>query len=475
MSMSPEGFEDRPVPVRPLDGDQARLLEILHAAGGKPVPFAELRSLGIDNPAVLCYELEIAGVPIAHVERPRRGAAPVPVGVQLDEEWFAAPPPPEEPLWRERVLGLRESLAAAAQTANDRSRTLGQRHAARRQAREPTNERPRERSVGGRADAAASRAHEAWAQSLGAGARGLGAASAALAGLLARARGGVAHTRAHLEEADIDWDLLSARRTRAGVLVGVAALVIVIALAIALGSSSAPRRSSAGLAGGQNRAHPAGLRGSTGSSGAAHQSAPPQTGASEGAPSDASRNKTGAENAGRATQLQAEGHRLLAEGHDAAAAADLRAAIAASGGSPARCQEPSTESCLAYAYALYDLGRALQAQDKPGQAIPVLNERLHIDNQRQTVRAQLHSAREQMHTAGSHPRSRRSRARAHGPDHPSGSSPHANATPSPGGPEATGEQPQLPTSNPAPPSEGGAESSGSPTHGGAAGPPSTND
>ena len=53
----------------PEDLQQARLLERLRAAGGQPVSFEELRSLGIENPAVLCYELDLVGVPITRVHR----------------------------------------------------------------------------------------------------------------------------------------------------------------------------------------------------------------------------------------------------------------------------------------------------------------------------------------------------------------------------------------------------------------------
>jgi hypothetical protein len=470
MSMSPEGFEDRPVPVRPLDPDQARLLEILRRTGGKPVPFSELRSLGIDNPAVLCYELEIAGVPITHVERLRRGAAPVPIGVQLDEEWFATPLAPEPPPWRARLGAWRKSLAASAASAA----SVATEHAAN--AKSAASERPREGAVRERAGTGVSLARHAWARALSAGARGLERGSAAFAVLLAATRREMARARAHLEELDIDWGVLSARRARTGMLVGAAALALVIVLAVALSSSSAPRRSSVGLAGAQNRAHLAGLRGSASS---AHRSPEHEASASEGAAGSAPQSKAGGEEGGRATQLQAEGHQLLAEGHYAAAATDLRAAITASGGSPARCQEPSTESCLAYAYALYDLGRALQAQNKPGQAVPVLHERLRIDNQRQTVLAQLHSARQQMHAVTPHPRWRPSHAKGHWRNHHSVASPRPNATPPTTGPETSGEQPHPPSTTGGPSSEGGAgeapEISGSPTHGGAQGPPSTND
>jgi len=73
--------------------------------------------------------------------------------------------------------------------------------------------------------------------------------------------------------------------------------------------------------------------------------------------------------------------------------ADLRTAIQASGGSLSRCAEPTSEACLTYAYALYDLGRALQLEGDPAAAIPILSERLRIDNQRETVRQELDVAR----------------------------------------------------------------------------------
>ncbi len=70
--------------VRPLDDEQARLVEILLAAGGADVSFEELRRQGIENPAVLAYELEIAGLPISHVHGPRPGGGPTSVGLSLD-------------------------------------------------------------------------------------------------------------------------------------------------------------------------------------------------------------------------------------------------------------------------------------------------------------------------------------------------------------------------------------------------------
>jgi hypothetical protein len=97
-----------------------------------------------------------------------------------------------------------------------------------------------------------------------------------------------------------------------------------------------------------------------------------------------------------AAALQAQGHRLLGEGRYAAAIGDLHAALAASGQSAARCGVPGGEACLTYAYALYDLGRALRLNGDPRGAVGVLTQRLHIDNQRATVRQQLDRARSEV-------------------------------------------------------------------------------
>jgi hypothetical protein len=50
--------------------------------------------------------------------------------------------------------------------------------------------------------------------------------------------------------------------------------------------------------------------------------------------------------------------------------------------------------CLTYAYALYDLGRALRLSGDPSAAIPILERRLEIDNQRPTGMAELELARQ---------------------------------------------------------------------------------
>src|SRR5579862_1550369 len=61
-----------------------------------------------------------------------------------------------------------------------------------------------------------------------------------------------------------------------------------------------------------------------------------------------------------ATQLEAHGHDLLGGGEYAAAVPVLRQAIAATGERLSRCLQPVDTRCLTYAYALYDLGHALE-------------------------------------------------------------------------------------------------------------------
>ena len=94
-----------------------------------------------------------------------------------------------------------------------------------------------------------------------------------------------------------------------------------------------------------------------------------------------------------ATQLEAQGHGLLESGSYGNAVAVLRRALLATGEDVTACVEPASTMCLTYAYALYDLGRALRLSGDPAAAVPVLERRLEIDNQRPTVLAELELAR----------------------------------------------------------------------------------
>jgi hypothetical protein len=95
-----------------------------------------------------------------------------------------------------------------------------------------------------------------------------------------------------------------------------------------------------------------------------------------------------------ATELEAQGHGLLQDGRYGAAVPVLKRAVLATGESLGACLEPAGPTCLTYAYALYDLGRAVRLSGEPEAAVPILERRLRIDNQRSTVDAQLQLARQ---------------------------------------------------------------------------------
>jgi hypothetical protein len=96
-----------------------------------------------------------------------------------------------------------------------------------------------------------------------------------------------------------------------------------------------------------------------------------------------------------AAELEARGHELLEAGESAAAVPALQEALRATGMRLGECLEPVDETCLTYAYALYDLGRALSLDHQPAAAVVVLEQRLQIANQRGTVQAELGRARAQ--------------------------------------------------------------------------------
>jgi eukaryotic-like serine/threonine-protein kinase len=83
-------------------------------------------------------------------------------------------------------------------------------------------------------------------------------------------------------------------------------------------------------------------------------------------------------------QLNDQGYALLQQGHYEEAVAVLRRAVGSF---------PEGTSDLNYAYALYNLGKALRLAGRPEEAIPILEQRLEIPNQVPTVREQLALAR----------------------------------------------------------------------------------
>jgi eukaryotic-like serine/threonine-protein kinase len=82
--------------------------------------------------------------------------------------------------------------------------------------------------------------------------------------------------------------------------------------------------------------------------------------------------------------LNAQGFSLINQGRAAEAVPILRRAVDS---------YPEGTTDLNYAYALYNLGNALRLSGQPEEAIPVLERRLSIPNQRSTVAAELARAR----------------------------------------------------------------------------------
>ncbi|MEA2442823.1 MAG: eukaryotic-like serine/threonine-protein kinase [Thermoleophilales bacterium] len=84
------------------------------------------------------------------------------------------------------------------------------------------------------------------------------------------------------------------------------------------------------------------------------------------------------------SRLQSQGHALIQQQQYDQAIPVLEQAVKSF---------PPGATDLAYAYALYDLGNALRLAGRPRDAIPVLEERLKIDNQRDVVQRELDAAK----------------------------------------------------------------------------------
>jgi len=84
-------------------------------------------------------------------------------------------------------------------------------------------------------------------------------------------------------------------------------------------------------------------------------------------------------------------HALQQQGFEALQAGDYDAAIDLSRQAVESFPDGTTD--IQYAYALFNLGKALRLAGRPEEAIPVLEQRLEIPNQRGTVRQELEAAR----------------------------------------------------------------------------------
>jgi hypothetical protein len=291
-------------PLAPRDRQQAVVVEMLRRAAGAPVTYAELHDAGIEFPASVVAELELAGVAVERRQVDARGARPL-TGVRLDPErdghsTFAGGAPENIPAGRRRQRSAR----------------------------------PRAR-----------------------------------AGSAGRAPSG---------------------RAIAGWLVGAAAVAVLAAAVAAL------------VPGGRPQSHPATPRHAAPYHAVARPrasgSAPPVAGGATGArnrapqarrPRARLRPPTPRPNVAQAVALDLRGHGLLESGRYGAAIPVLRMTLTATGAQLAGCLHPASTACLTYAYALFDLGRALRLSGHPAAAVRLLQARLQIDDQRTVVALEL--------------------------------------------------------------------------------------
>ncbi len=263
------------------DQQQALVLGALRRAAGTPVSYAELRGAGVEFPASVVSELELAGVPIERCRGEGRGPS-----VRLDPAFEPADEPTAED---ERAVTAR----AVVPTVEDRPR---------------------------------------------------------------------------------------GRRARSPVLVPVALLAVIVAVGALVATSVGGRGGTpkARIASRPHASPEIEVRSTpTTATTATNPPPPPPTPVS----------------LGLARQLETRGHGLLASGSYNHAVGVLRRALLATGEDVSACVQPASTMCLTYAYALYDLGRALRLSGDPAAAVPVLERRLEIDNQRPTVLAELELAR----------------------------------------------------------------------------------
>ena len=86
----------------------------------------------------------------------------------------------------------------------------------------------------------------------------------------------------------------------------------------------------------------------------------------------------------RGAALNDEGFALMNQGRYDEAVAKLQEAVDSF--------PPGTDD-INYAYALFNLGKALRLAGRPDEAIPILEQRLQIPNQTETVKAELKQAK----------------------------------------------------------------------------------
>lgn len=356
-----------------LDQQQTLLIEMLRRAAGAPVSYAQLREAGIEFPASVVSELELAGVAI---ERRRTNARGL-VGVQLNPSCdpyrklvparrFKSIPRPA--VHRERASVHVHRVSAGARLA--------------RSVKAPLVRLTSTTGLARRATSGALVALSCTASSL----RERTAEARIGGDRRSRRRGSAAVHRVHSDATRTlrELDPIAAKRLLA-VLGLFAATAVVVAVALAQMWGGGHVRYITVHTRPLKRAVIVAQRSRTQAvSSEANTTVTPPPHVGRPAPTPASSTL--------AAQLDAQGHELLGAGRYRDAIAVLERTLAATGERLQNCLVPTSETCLIYAYALYDLGSALRLDGQPSAAVPVLQRRLLIDNQRPTVRAQLELA-----------------------------------------------------------------------------------
>jgi hypothetical protein len=352
-----------------LDRQQMLLLDTLRRAAGAPVSYAQLQEVGVEFPASVISELELAGVIIERRYANARDARRF-VGVRLDPSCD-----PYRTLVRSTARGFKpiSTLAAHSQRANI--------HIYRVSSKERFW-----RSV----EAALVRARSTTGHRM----------------LMALSRA-ASSVRERIRRADVDSKSATSVRDR------VSPYPIRVMRELGVGAGAAKRWlapvalfAAAGLvaalmllqlSGGGQAGHVAVHRHPLRQAAAAVVPSHPRSSETRSSiaapPPQVSHPAPPTPVSGTlAAQLDAQGHDLLGAGRYGDAIAVLQSALAATGERLQDCLQPASETCLIYAYALYDLGSALRLHGQPAAAVPVLQRRLQIDNQRPTVQAQLELA-----------------------------------------------------------------------------------
>lgn len=364
--------------TRALDKQQMVLLEILRRAAGAPVSYAQLHEAGIEFLASVVSELELAGVAIERWHANTRGEGRL-MGVRLDPSCdpyrklggssgrqFGRSPRPvarreraivhvyQVPVGDRLVRSVRAARARAMNIAYFARRTASGVLTALSPTASSLRERTREVRVARRGSSAAH-----WRAVV----RGVYTDASRVVGEL---------------------DAIAAKRWLAMCgLFAATGLVIAVVLAQVSGGGvhyvtvrARPFRHTATVAQRSSRTP-------TVSSNTHTTASPPSpTGNAPATPVSSA----------LAAKLDAQGHELLQAGRYREAIAVLERTLVMTGEHLQNCLQPASETCLTYAYALYDLGSALRLDGHPAAAVPVLRRRLQIDNQRATVQVQLELA-----------------------------------------------------------------------------------